>query len=195
MKLQAVLTFALLVAMGGQGWSQTILPLGAYDTNQDGSIGDSDAMAIIDYLGQGGTSPVHPGSTRKTYNVTGTLADYYGTKTDSYITALDAIQVINFINGTKIHRNPVLAQDVNNNGYASSLDALLIINYLNRNDPLEPRVSNVAYQVAVPIFFSYPLTLGYLVGRSGAVYYDVNGDYRVTSSDALAVVDWINAHP
>lgn len=195
MKTRAIVTFVLLVAISDQSWSQTILPLGAYDTNQDGSIGDSDALAIIDFLNVGGTSPVHPGSSRQTYNVTGALADYNATPPDALITSLDALVVINFMNGTMIHQNPTQAEDVNNNGYPSSLDALLIINYINASGPVEPLISNVAYQVAVPPIFTYPLTLGFAIDKTGSIYYDVDGNYEVTSADALAVIDWLNAHP
>lgn len=195
MQIRAILALGFLVAVSGQSWSQTVVPLGAYDVNRDGSIGDSDVWAIIDFVYEGGTSPVHPGSSRQTYNVTGALADYYGTTPDSYVTVIDALRVINFMNGMKIHQNFKQAEDVNDNGYCSAIDALLIINYLNRNDPAEPRISNVAYQVVFLPNYSYPLTLGFAIDKAGSVYYDVDGDSEVTSADALAVINWLNAHP
>ncbi len=195
MQVRAIVAVVFLVALSGQSWSQTVWPLGAYDTNRDGSIGDSDAWAILDFMYVGGTSPVHPGSSRQTYNVTAAMADYRGTTPDWYINELDAIWIINFINGTKIHQNFRQAEDVNGNGYVSSLDALLIINYINGNNPVEPLISNVAFQVSPPPDFRYPLTLGFVIDKVGSTYYDVDGDFEVTSADALAVIYWLNAHP
>lgn len=195
MKSHAVVSVLAILLSTCVASAQAILPLGAYDANQDGSIGDSHALVIIDFLNFGGTSPLHPGSSRQTYNVTGAQADYEGTTPDSSITALDALRIINFLNSTPIHTNPTLAEDVDNSGFASALDALLIINYLNRNDPAEPLITNVAEQIASGPFAVYPLTLGYSIPTSGAIFYDVDSDFEVTSSDALAVINYLNSNP
>lgn len=67
-------------------------------------------------------------------------------------------------------RNPVLAQDVNNDGRVSSLDALYIINRLNQG--LVGSLSAMGTQI------------------SG--YVDVNGDGLLTPVDALQVINYLN---
>lgn len=191
--------FAFAVTPMASSSAQPVIYFGAYDTNLDDSVGESDALAIIDYLNFGSASPpVHPGTTALTYNVTGTLTalgERMGPDSNQ-VTALDALLVINFLNATSYQQNPTLAADVNNDSNATALDALLVINYLNFGLPTEPHIENVATQIAPA--FGYPFYLGYSLKTASSIpapiFYDVNGDYKVTESDAYAVIDYLNAN-
>ena len=68
-------------------------------------------------------------------------------------------------------QNPVLAQDVNNDGVVSPIDALLIINRMGR-----------------PSFAE-----GESISRNSIAYYtDVNGDNETTALDALQVINYLS---
>ncbi len=72
-------------------------------------------------------------------------------------------------------RNPSQRTDVNADGLTTPLDALLIINALNRFGA-QP-VAELVQREGVPVF-----------------YYDVTGDYQLTASDVLWVIEALNAY-
>ncbi|WP_039960903.1 dockerin type I domain-containing protein [Rhodopirellula europaea] len=203
---------------GSQAASQGIFIPGeivyfpTYDADGDGHIeieeqgGDrGDALTIIDYLNFNDPSiptPIHPGSDplvtggRSRYDVTGAQADFdqFSLASNS-ISALDALRIINFGN-TNFHQNPTEATDVNGNGHTSALDALQVINYTGSSEPVYPPYSNLATapDPSGPAG-GYPFNLGWTLKQiSQSTFLDVNGDNIVTSEDAQAVIDFLNAN-
>ena len=71
-------------------------------------------------------------------------------------------------------RNPVLSEDVNNNGGVQPIDALLVINYLNSSTPRTLPETIPTTQTSYPIFL------------------DVSGDNIVAPIDALRVINRLN---
>lgn len=201
----------VLVLIGGMAYDvqgQTIVNFGAYDVGAwggsswlppDGRIGHStDSSALLVWLNGGvPTPPNHTGTTKSRFDVSSTLADLNGTSRDNAISPLDALLIINHVNTTKYHRNPVLACDVNNSGSVSPIDALLIINYINSGSPESPLITNVATKIAPPgsFFDFYPYNLAYTLNTpapGAGLYLDVTGDNLVNSSDAQTVINWLN---
>ncbi|MEM8913611.1 MAG: Ig-like domain-containing protein, partial [Planctomycetota bacterium] len=89
-------------------------------------------------------------------------------------------------------QNPIRNNDVNDNGEVSALDALLIINHLNRFDTITNPTAQQDLDVTAEdqIGQRNPET-GQIITDS--FYYDTTGDLRISSLDALRIINELNA--
>jgi hypothetical protein len=85
-------------------------------------------------------------------------------------------------------QNPDLNADVNNDGEVSALDALLIINHLNRFSSFPAGYTPTVDEDLVVTQGDNGQPSGSEPGR----FYDVSGDLRISSLDALQVINELN---
>ncbi|MCY2990593.1 MAG: dockerin type I domain-containing protein, partial [Planctomycetota bacterium] len=89
----------------------------------------------------------------------------------SQVTPVRTFLVESSLVGAHPTQNPVLPEDVNDDGWVTPLDVLLVINYVNAS-PAERLLLNPA--------------------DAQPPYFDVTGDEQVTPQDVLVVINWLN---
>lgn len=161
----------------------------------DGRVSASDAIAVLQSLPSGSSSPFYPGTNFRVYDVSSTVNDLLGNPRDNTIAPVDALRIINFLGSTKYHQNPNNRFDVNADGHVAPIDCLNVLNYLNLDGNEAPPISNIAEPFFVGSdsnFFLYPFSLVYQLKPDAqpttAKFLDVTGDNKVTSADAYAVL-------
>jgi hypothetical protein len=147
------------------------------DIDNDGTIELQDARTVIAFLNTDSFKQVGPTDPIGA-DFQGRSPLFLDVSGDNYVSAIDAVLIINYINNNEIDlispwHNTTNPLDVNESGSVTTIDAVLIINYLNSPNPAE-----------IPDGEQY-----------GPPFIDVNGDGQVTEADAIVVMNYLNSSP